>query len=82
MYDLDWGAFAESSVYYKNSLYIFGGGASERDGAIRLTRSVNRFYKITFLDLPCSVGTYESNNECVPCPKGTYKDTYGAGDCK
>ena len=65
----------------KNSLYIFGGGDAEKDGAIRRSRSVNRFYKINFPDMPCSLGTYELNNECVPCPKGTYKDTYGSGAC-
>ena len=68
MHDGEWGAFAESSVYYKNSLYVFGGGASAKDGGIRLTRSVNRFYKIDFPDLPCSVGTYNDNTGCVPCP--------------
>ena len=66
--DTDQGSFAESSVYYKNSLYVFGGGASARDGAIRLTRSINRFYQINFPDLECSIGTYEHTNECLPCP--------------
>ena len=78
--DLDWKTFAESSVYYKNSLYVFGGGDSLPDGAIRETRSVDRFYKINFPDMPCSVGTYSLNNECTPCPKGTYKDMTGPNE--
>ena len=63
--DLEWKSFAESGVYYKNSLYVFGGGDSLPDGAIRETRSVDRFYKLNFPDMPCSVGTYLKNNECI-----------------
>ena len=76
-YDLDWNTYAESSVYYKNSLWVFGGGDAESDGAIRKSRSTNRFYKINFLDMPCSIGTFKQDNECIPCAKGTYKDTDG-----
>ena len=81
VYDNEWGTFAEASVYYKNSLYLFGGGNAQKDGAIMSGRSVNRFYTINFPDLPCSVGTYFDNDECIPCPKGTYKDTYGPEEC-
>ena len=49
---LDWSAYAEAAVYYKNSLYVYGGGSSSPDGAIHLTLSTDRFYKITFEDLP------------------------------
>ena len=81
MIDLDWNTFAESSVYHKNSLYVFGGGDSLADGVIRKTRSVDRFYKVNFPDMPCSQGSYLFNNECISCPKGTYKDTYGPDSC-
>ena len=33
--ELDWLTFAEASVYYKNSLYVFGGGDAEEDGSVR-----------------------------------------------
>ena len=72
---LDWTAYAEATVYYKNSLYVFGGGGSSPDGAIHLTLSVDRYYKITFEDLPCSEGTYKLDGVCVPWPKGTYKSS-------
>lgn len=54
-------------------MYVFGGGGSSPDGAIHLTLSVDRFYRITFEDLPCSAGTYKIDGECSPCPAGTYK---------
>ena len=54
VYVNEWGTFAEASAYYKNSLYIFGGGNAQKDGAIMSGRSVNRFYTINFPDLPCS----------------------------
>ena len=81
MLNLDWRTFAEASVYYKNSLYVFGGGDSIADGIIRETRSVDRFYKINFPDMQCSLGTYQHDNECVICPRGAYKDTYGPSRC-
>ena len=81
MYDLEWITFAEASVYYKNSLYVFGGGDAEKDGSVRRSRSVNRFYKINFPDMPCSLGTYPLENQCTSCPLGTYKDTYGPTEC-
>ena len=74
---LDWGSYAEAAVYYKNSLYIFGGGGATRNDTPRLTIAVDRFYKINFPDYPCSIGTYSAGNECVPCPIGTYKDIEG-----
>ena len=70
---LDWAAYGEAAVYYKNSMYVFGGGGSSEDGAIHLTLSVDRFYMITFADLPCSAGTYPENGSCIPCPPGTFK---------
>jgi hypothetical protein len=27
--------------------------------------------------VPCSIGHYYSNEECISCPKGTYQDTIG-----
>jgi hypothetical protein len=42
--ELPWSAYAEAGGYYKNSVFIFGGGSASRDGAIHLTRSVDRFY--------------------------------------
>ena len=63
MLDLDWYTFAESSVYYKNSFYVFGGGDSHSGGVIRQTRSVDRWYKINFPEMPCSVGTYKVHDE-------------------
>ena len=61
--DLPWKTFAEASLYYKNSLYAFGGGDSLRGGARRDDRTVDRFYKINFPDMPCGLGTYLSDNE-------------------
>ena len=81
MLDLDWNTFAESSVYYKNSLYVFGGGDSLADGVIRETRSLDRFYKINFPDMQCSEGTFKLNDNCIPCPKGSYKDKSGSEEC-
>lgn len=77
----DWSPFAESSSYYKNSLYIFGGGNSIGDNVVAETATVDRFYKINFPDLPCSTGTYLFENQCVPCQKGSYKDTFGPEEC-
>lgn len=80
--DLEWKSYAEASVYYKNSLYVFGGGGASNDGAIHLTLSTDRFYKITFDDLPCSAGTYLLNGLCTVCPKGTYKYQTTDLECK
>ena len=46
--DLPWKTFAEASLYYKNSLYSFGGGDSLPDGALSETRTVKQILQDNF----------------------------------
>jgi hypothetical protein len=53
-----WYTYAAAGVYFKNSFYVFGGGGAGVDGSIKVSRSIDRFFKMTITSLPCSKGTY------------------------
>ena len=84
------GIYGHSAVYYKKSIYVFGGG-----GSIVIYRSdqdnSKDFIKIDLEGVlncskgtfgndcdPCPAGTYEQNGICEKCPEGTYADKKGS----
>jgi N-acetylneuraminic acid mutarotase len=80
-----------ASVFYKNKLYIHGGGASFLRFPLHEI-PINNLIVIDFEDKcdnekdicysKCSYGTYSKNNKCVPCPVGSYQDEIGSYECK
>jgi hypothetical protein len=84
-------SYNAASVYYKNKIYIHGGGSSF--GSLPLYKLVKNDLIVINLnekcensdDLcvhECSKGTYSENEECYLCPKGSYSDTLGSDSCK
>ena len=75
--------FGHSAVYYKDSIYIFGGGNSA--GSIKLHQTTsNQLYKFNTnindsVNLGCSLGTISPN--CDPCPAGTYFNNNNCAPC-
>lgn len=80
-----------ASVYYKNKLYIHGGGASFKN--LPLTDIPLNYLIVIDLDDDCSVnpqlckekcsaGTYYNSLECLPCPEGSYQDQLDTKECK
>ena len=83
--------FGHSAVFYKDSIYVFGGGYGI--SSLKLSSSVsNQLYKINTNNndsirlgcspgtispycIPCPAGTYFNNTECLPCPYGRYSTT-------
>jgi N-acetylneuraminic acid mutarotase len=84
-------AYNGASVFYKNKLYIHGGGASFQRLALPDIPTNN----LIVIDLEdewndtleisntiCSPGTHYDNESCIPCPMGTYQDDNGNKECK
>mmetsp|Transcript_5708 Transcript_5708/g.10208 ORF Transcript_5708/g.10208 Transcript_5708/m.10208 type:complete len:981 (-) Transcript_5708:36-2978(-) len=86
---LNFSIYSAACKYYKDSIYIYGGG--DRFGEkFRSSVPVHNFYRFDLNELcgehcnwPCSPGTYQSKVAlCEACPEGTYNDAYGALSCK
>ncbi|CAG9314812.1 unnamed protein product [Blepharisma stoltei] len=69
-------------VYYKNNIYIHGGG-SMYGHSMRILVGKNSFVKVDFegLDFECSPGFFDNNGECQLCGPGSYTDFYGMASC-
>ena len=82
---LEYVSFGGASLYYKNYFYIKGGG-SISGYAIREYTPNNVFMKIDFNGtdqaVKCSPGSYQSTNQCIECPRGTFSDEFGLTSCK
>ena len=80
-------SFSAASTYFKSNLYIHGGSATS-GAIIRRKITTNKFYKINLNSLegmsgiPCSPGTYQSGEDCILCPKGSYSSEFGQTSCK
>jgi hypothetical protein len=79
-----------ASAYYKNKIYIHGGGYSFGDLplsslvkndliVIDLNEKCERSEDICINS--CSKGTYYKNEDCIICPIGSYSDTIGSTSC-
>jgi hypothetical protein len=76
-------------VYFKNSIFTFGGGTVL--GTTLVTTMFNpNLYEIDLSKLcsslgtcspQCSIGTFNDGEECIPCEKGSYSDSYGNSSC-
>ena len=78
-------SFGAAYVYFKDSLYVHGGGSSS-GSAIRNKIPSNTFFKINIRSIrkvtKCSPGTYESFGECSLCPPGTFSFAFGVTECE
>jgi hypothetical protein len=80
--------FGASYIYYKDSIYIFGGG-QQIDEHVTV-RPSNNFYELSLnskctdseCDWPCSKGTYSLDSDCKPCGYGTYSSIFGSENCQ
>ena len=80
--------YASGSVYYKKSIYIFGGGGT-RGNNIFPQNSHNLFIVINADEIcklggciaDCSTGSIEVNGNCQLCEKGTYSEELGSKFC-
>jgi N-acetylneuraminic acid mutarotase len=79
-----------ASVYYKNKLYIHGGGASYQklplpdipmNNLIVIDLDDNCTDSPELCKSSCSPGTYYDNGSCKSCPMGSYKDSIGFMTC-
>jgi N-acetylneuraminic acid mutarotase len=88
--ELPFHLYNAASVYYKNKLYIHGGGANFND--LPLTDIPINHLVVVDLDdectqnqefciSKCSPGTYFTNGECKACSEGTFKESIGAEEC-
>jgi hypothetical protein len=74
--------FHAASVYYKNKIYIQGGG--DTFGDFSLVNLPNNYMHIIELNdensetWPCSKGSYRKDNHCEVCPVGTYNERIGS----
>jgi hypothetical protein len=89
--ELPYNSFNGASVFYKNKLYIHGGGSSYMD--ISLFDVITNNLIVVELDdecekgkilcvSTCSKGSYFIDGECVACPEGSYSDEMGSTQCK
>lgn len=80
-----------ASVYYKNRIYIHGGGSSF--GILPLKKLVRNDLIVIELNencepspnlciSECSKGTYYNTGYCHLCNEGSYSDTIGQSSCK
>lgn len=88
--NLPFSIYNGASIYYKNKLYMHGGGASLNslplpDIPINHLVIIDLDDECTqdkeFCKSKCSPGTYYSDGECMACPKGTFKDFLGPEEC-
>jgi hypothetical protein len=88
---LDSPIFYAASVYYKDKIYIHGGGGSY--GGLPLEDIVRR--DLIVIDLnenceeppyacisSCSKGSHSQSGKCRACPEGTYSDVFGIDTCR
>jgi hypothetical protein len=79
------------SVYYKNKLYIHGGGASfnslpipesPMNNLIVIDLSDPCTENTVFCEENCSPGSYYTNEGCIECPVGYYNEEFRSIKCK
>ena len=63
---------------YDNIVYYILQNASSSDGSLDCPIGTIPFIAYC---VPCSIGHYYSNEECISCLKGTYQDTIGQISC-
>jgi hypothetical protein len=79
-----------ASTYYKNKIYIHGGG--DNFGALPLKNMVKNDLVVIELDkecdphpnmciFECSEGTYKESESCHSCPAGSYSYEIGSDSC-
>ena len=74
--------FHAASVYYKDKIYIQGGG--DTFGFFSLSNLPNNYLHIIELNdvdsetWPCSKGSYRKDSHCEACPVGTYNERIGS----
>lgn len=82
------GIHSAGKAYYKDTLYLHGGGSSSVDIKIPVPTTdlfllkLNSNCSLGKRDWPCSKGTYYDNGECVICDRGSYSDKLGQSQCK
>jgi hypothetical protein len=82
------GIYSAGKAYYKDTLYLHGGGSSSVD--IKISEPTNDLFLLKLnsqctydkCDWPCSKGTYYENGECIICDRGSYSDKLGQSQCK
>lgn len=81
--NLPFGIYNSAGVYFKDKVYIFGGGSSF--GLTLLINSTrNLFLEISMnkecgdnCNWPCSLGSYRTEFGCQTCPQGYYSNSLG-----
>jgi hypothetical protein len=80
--------FGAASVYFKRSLYVFGGGTGLDDNLLEKIGH-NLFFEIDVgpicveggFKALCSSGTWDNNGICEACPQGSYSEKLGQKNC-
>jgi hypothetical protein len=81
--------YASGFVYYKSSLFSFGGGAMLGQ-AMLMTVASTDFFQLDMktvcangaCEVVCSPGTYMDGGACAKCPAGTYAEGLGNTQCQ
>jgi len=75
--------WAHAGRYLRNSMFIFGGGGADwSDGNLNQNHASDLFFEYKMgSNYPCSKGSYLLDDDCVLCPRGTFKMFVGNGEC-
>jgi hypothetical protein len=81
--------YSSGFVYYKSSLFSFGGGGTLGETMLATVASTD-FFEIDLItlcengacDVLCSPGTYMDSGACVKCQPGTYAEGLGNTECQ
>ena len=76
---VDFYFYSGASAYFKNSIYIHGGGTSAGK-ILRSGKNSADFFKVSEASWKCSTGTY-FDSECRLCPSGTSNPSMGSPFC-
>lgn len=81
--------YASSYVYYKSSIYAFGGGSvlgtsvlSSISSSLFITIDINEVCQSGICQTLCSGGTYKSGDSCKECSPGYYSEGKGNLECQ
>ena len=80
--------YAMGFTYYGTKIYSFGGG-STLGKLLRVLDASQVFFSLDVFDICkggicqalCSKGTYNSSNQCIKCPAGSYSQYIGSSQC-